>query len=133
MPFLSILLSLCDLTIQYLHLFQPIYVIVSSSTLAIGWIAQWALWMDCEFSGLALDNSSGRCPDQNLQTTDVHGNNALAVDSSVVQGRIATGLLVAALYVAAVGFAAVAFHKARLATKMTCEIRMKETREEADA
>lgn len=133
MPFLSILLSLCDLTMQYLHLFQPIYVIAASGVFAIGWIAQWAVWMDCEVSGLALDNGSGKCPQRNLQTTDVHGNNGLAVGNSVVQGRIATGFLVATLHVAAVGFAAIALHKARLGKRISSNVRMKELQEETTA
>ena len=89
--------------------------------------------MDCEVSGLSLDNGSGKCPQQNLQTTDVHGNNGLAVANSVVQGRIATGFLVTVLYVAAVGFAAVALHKARLRKKINNNVRMKALQEGATA
>ncbi|KAI4141822.1 MAG: hypothetical protein L6R39_005173 [Caloplaca ligustica] len=57
MPFFSMIQSMLDLTLHFLVSLHPIYSVVISGIYFIGWLTQWAIWMNCEISGIGFDNA----------------------------------------------------------------------------
>ena len=116
MPFLNICHPLIDLILYKWNLLRPHYVAMVSTLFTIGWITQWAIWVDCELSDAS--EGSSMCLKQSFTFLEVTLQGQYQV---LAQTRIAFGVITTVLYSSAACLAVIAIRLSKAGRHTTKE------------